>query len=41
MKLWIDGAIMARLKTKYLNDVVPAMMKEFSYKNSMQVPRLA
>jgi len=31
---------MARLKSKYLNDVVPAMMQEFSYKNSMQVPRL-
>src|SRR5580765_5402883 len=31
---------MARLKTKYLSDVVPAMMQEFSYKNSMQVPRL-
>jgi large subunit ribosomal protein L5 len=31
---------MARLKTKYQNDVVPAMMKEFGYKNSMQVPRL-
>jgi len=31
---------MARLKTKYLNDVVPAMMQEFNYKNSMQVPRL-
>jgi len=31
---------MARLKTKYLNDVVPTMMKEFNYKNSMQVPRL-
>lgn len=31
---------MARLKTKYKNDVVPAMMKEFNYKNSMQVPRL-
>jgi large subunit ribosomal protein L5 len=41
MKLWIDGAMMARLKTKYSNDVIPAMMKEFSYKNSMQVPRLA
>ena len=40
MKLWIDGATMARLKTKYTNDVVPAMMKEFNYKNSMQVPRL-
>ena len=31
---------MARLKTKYQSDVVPAMMKEFGYKNSMQVPRL-
>ena len=31
---------MARLKTKYQNEVVPAMMKEFGYKNSMQVPRL-
>jgi large subunit ribosomal protein L5 len=32
---------MARLKTKYQNDVVPAMIKEFGYKNSLQVPRLA
>jgi len=31
---------MARLKIKYQQDVVPAMMKEFGYKNSMQVPRL-
>jgi large subunit ribosomal protein L5 len=31
---------MARLKKKYQNEVVPAMMKEFGYKNSMQVPRL-
>jgi large subunit ribosomal protein L5 len=31
---------MARLKSKYQNEVVPAMMKEFGYKNSMQVPRL-
>src|SRR5215467_16096347 len=31
---------MARLKTKYLNDVVPTLMKEFNYNNSMQVPRL-
>ncbi len=31
---------MARLKTKYQNEVIPAMMKEFGYKNSMQVPRL-
>jgi len=40
MKLWSSGISMARLKTKYRNDVVPAMMKEFGYKNSMQVPRL-
>jgi len=31
---------MARLKSKYQDEVVPAMMKEFDYKNSMQVPRL-
>jgi large subunit ribosomal protein L5 len=31
---------MARLRNKYQQDVVPAMMKEFGYKNSMQVPRL-
>jgi len=31
---------MARLKTKYTDDVVPAMIKEFSYKNPMQVPKI-
>jgi large subunit ribosomal protein L5 len=31
---------MARLKTKYQDEVVPAMMKEFGYRNAMQVPRL-
>lgn len=31
---------MARLKTKYQSDVIPAMIKEFGYKNPMQVPRL-
>jgi large subunit ribosomal protein L5 len=31
---------MARLKQKYQDEVVPAMMKEFAYKNPMQVPRL-
>jgi large subunit ribosomal protein L5 len=30
----------ARLQKKYQEEVVPAMMKEFSYKNSLQVPRL-
>jgi large subunit ribosomal protein L5 len=31
---------MARLKQKYQREVIPAMMKEFGYQNSMQVPRL-
>ncbi len=29
-----------RLKTRYQEEIVPALMKEFSYKNVMQVPRL-
>ena len=29
---------MIRLKDKYKNEVVPALMKEFSYKSIMQVP---
>ena len=39
-KLWIDETVMARLKDKYKDQVVAAMMQEFSYKNAMQVPRL-
>jgi large subunit ribosomal protein L5 len=31
---------MVRLRQKYKEEVLPAMMKEFGYKNSMQVPRL-
>ena len=31
---------MPRLKDTYINDVVPAMMKKFGYKNIMQVPKL-
>ena len=31
---------MQRLKDKYKKEVVPAMMKEFSYKSIMAVPRL-
>ncbi|RMF29287.1 MAG: 50S ribosomal protein L5 [Chloroflexi bacterium] len=31
---------MPRLKERYRQDVVPAMMKEFGYKNVMQVPRV-
>jgi large subunit ribosomal protein L5 len=30
---------MPRLKDKYRNDIVPALMKEFGYKNIMQAPR--
>lgn len=29
-----------RLKEKYTSEVVPAIMKEFAYKNIMQVPKL-
>ncbi|MCL6634682.1 MAG: 50S ribosomal protein L5 [Peptococcaceae bacterium] len=31
---------MPRLKDKYRNEVVPAMMQKFGYKNIMQVPKL-
>ena len=31
---------MARLKDHYKNEVVPAMMKQFGYTSTMQVPRL-
>lgn len=29
-----------RLKEKYSKDIIPAMMKEFAYKNVMQVPKI-
>jgi large subunit ribosomal protein L5 len=29
-----------RLKEKYTREIVPALMKEFSYKNIMQVPKI-
>ncbi|MEG6566638.1 50S ribosomal protein L5 [Thermoanaerobacterium saccharolyticum] len=32
--------MMARLKDKYINEVVPALMEKYSYKNIMQVPKL-
>lgn len=31
---------MARLKKKYREEVIPAMMKEFGYKNILQVPKM-
>jgi len=32
--------VVARLATSYTRDVVPGLMKRFSYKSTMQVPRL-
>ena len=31
---------MSRLKEKYFKEIVPAMIKEFSYRNIMEVPKL-
>jgi large subunit ribosomal protein L5 len=31
---------MPRLKTKYLEEVAPALMKKYSYKSSMQIPKI-
>ncbi|NLT39266.1 MAG: 50S ribosomal protein L5 [Clostridiales bacterium] len=31
---------MTRLKTKYLEEVAPALMKKFGYKSPMQIPRI-
>ncbi|MGQ9456592.1 MAG: 50S ribosomal protein L5 [Armatimonadota bacterium] len=31
---------MPRLKDKYKNEVIPALMKQFNYRNVMQVPRV-
>ena len=35
-----DPSYIPRLKTTFKDQVIPAMMKEFSYQNPMQVPRL-
>ena len=35
-----DEKYIPRLQTKYQQEVVPALMKQFSYKSIMQVPRL-
>jgi large subunit ribosomal protein L5 len=32
--------MMPRLKERYLKEVIPVMMKEFSYKNIMEVPKV-
>ncbi len=31
---------MARLKEMYVKEVAPALMKKFSYKSTMQIPKL-
>jgi large subunit ribosomal protein L5 len=36
--MWVEK--MARLKEFYLKTVVPALVKEFDYKNPMQVPKM-
>jgi large subunit ribosomal protein L5 len=36
--MWVNK--MARLKDYYTKNVVPALIKEFQYKNPMQVPKL-
>ncbi len=35
-----NGKSIPRLKEKYRNEVIPKMIKEFAYRNQMQVPRL-
>lgn len=37
----VNGARTPRLKERYWQEIVPALMKEFSYANVMQVPRVA
>ena len=32
---------MSRFQKKYLEEVVPALTKEFGYKTTMEVPRIA
>ena len=31
---------MARLKDQYVGEIAPALMKKFSYKSVMQIPKL-
>ncbi len=40
-RYWIHrSGIMTRLKDYYLKEVVPALVKEFNYKNRMEIPKL-
>jgi len=36
----VKPAAVTRMKAKYLKEAMPALMKEFSYKNVMQVPKI-
>ena len=36
----MNRGILPRLKEKYRNEVIPRMLKEFGFRNQMQVPRL-
>lgn len=36
----VQEKVVPRLKEKYIREVVPEMMKEFSYQNVMEVPRV-
>ncbi|MEI7907523.1 MAG: 50S ribosomal protein L5, partial [Bacteroidota bacterium] len=35
-----EVGVYPRLAEKYKKDIIPAMMKQFKYKNVMQVPKL-
>lgn len=35
-----EGKYVPRMKQKYLGEIAPAMMKKFSYKSPMQIPKL-
>ena len=36
-----EVSVKPRLKERYQKEIIPLLMKEFSYKNPMQVPRLS
>ena len=36
----VTSGPMPRMRQRYYEEIVPALIKEFSYKNVMQVPRL-
>jgi large subunit ribosomal protein L5 len=37
----VEAAVKPRLKERYQKEIIPLLIKEFSYKNPMQVPRLS